>query len=67
MEEMFGWFISTSEDAKLLTDGEQISILYGGKVIGSVEFAPKGYVIEAADCRVIVNPDTNTIEILPRI
>lgn len=65
MEEMFGWFIGTSEDAKLLTDGEQISVLYDGRVIGSVEFAPKGYVIDAAECRVIVNPDNNTIEILP--
>lgn len=66
MEELFGWFISTSDDAKIITDGEQISVLHDGKVIGSVEFAPKGYVVNADSCLVIVNPDINRIEILPK-
>ncbi|HBS59155.1 MAG: hypothetical protein AAGU23_07380 [Bacillota bacterium] len=65
MEELFGWFIGTSDDAKIVTDGEQISVLHGGKVIGSVEMYPQGYYINATNCTVIVNPENNTIKILP--
>lgn len=65
MEELHGWYIATN-GARLITDDEQISILYDGRIVGSVEFTPGGYVVNSSSCLVVVNPDTKTINIVPR-